>query len=208
MSPKFVDKDEKRIRIAHDAIVVFGNKGFERTRMDDVAREAGVGKGTIYEYFKNKEELMQGAMDVMLAGMSEMMMPELGPDVTSIEILRATTFSMIEAMEHMGSTYRFFLEYILHKSRNGEDFGVFGTMVEEYRQGIAAVIDQGKQAGEIREDVDSYETAAAFIAWFDGAIFHWLLMPKSLGLKAMGERFLQMTMTGIQTTADTQEGGK
>ncbi len=48
---------EKKANIIGAAILVFAQKGYAATRIIDVAREAGIGKGTIYEYFSSKEDL-------------------------------------------------------------------------------------------------------------------------------------------------------
>lgn len=50
-------KEEKRIEILEAALSVISKMGFERAKMEDIAREAGVGKGTIYEYFESKNAL-------------------------------------------------------------------------------------------------------------------------------------------------------
>ncbi len=49
---------QKKQLILDAAVTVFREKGFEKTRMDDVAQLAGIGKGTIYQYFSSKDELL------------------------------------------------------------------------------------------------------------------------------------------------------
>lgn len=51
----------KEIAIVEAALKLFKEKGFSAVRIADIAREAGVGKGTVYEYFSSKEELLQKA---------------------------------------------------------------------------------------------------------------------------------------------------
>ena len=50
-------KEERRIEILTAASRVFYLKGFEGTKIEDVAKEAGIGKGTVYEYFESKQQL-------------------------------------------------------------------------------------------------------------------------------------------------------
>lgn len=54
---------DNRSRILEAALKTFGEKGFYGTTMEDVAAEAGITKGTIYWYFKNKEDLFSGLID-------------------------------------------------------------------------------------------------------------------------------------------------
>lgn len=51
------EKNQKRTDILSSARALFREKGFHNTKMDDIALNAGVGKGTLYEYFKNKQEI-------------------------------------------------------------------------------------------------------------------------------------------------------
>lgn len=49
--------ENKRLRIIKGAISVFSRRGFYQAKIEEIAEEAGVGKGTVYEYFSSKEEL-------------------------------------------------------------------------------------------------------------------------------------------------------
>ena len=57
MAPKRVDKQAKRAEITRAAAEVFARKGFRGALVDEIAVAAGVSKGSVYGYFKNKEEL-------------------------------------------------------------------------------------------------------------------------------------------------------
>ncbi|NLI93400.1 MAG: TetR/AcrR family transcriptional regulator [Peptococcaceae bacterium] len=52
-------REEKKTVILQAASRIFYMKGFEGTKMEDVAKEAGIGKGTIYEYFDSKQQLFE-----------------------------------------------------------------------------------------------------------------------------------------------------
>jgi len=66
---------EKRDRITEAAISVFAEKGYRSSRVSDVAREAGVADGTIYLYFRSKEELLltifEEKMEELLSELSD-----------------------------------------------------------------------------------------------------------------------------------------
>ena len=59
MTPRGGDAEARRAVILDAALRVFGQYGYRRTSMDDIAREAGIGKGTIYLSFASKEEVFQ-----------------------------------------------------------------------------------------------------------------------------------------------------
>src|SRR5436309_1359279 len=56
----------RRIQILDAATKVFAEKGFHPTTIKDIAREAGIADGTIYNYFENKTALMLGILDLIL----------------------------------------------------------------------------------------------------------------------------------------------
>jgi TetR/AcrR family acrAB operon transcriptional repressor len=62
---KIIDKEEKRCDIALSAITLFCEKGIQQTSIDQIAKSAGVAKGTIYLYFKNKEEIVFTIWDIL-----------------------------------------------------------------------------------------------------------------------------------------------
>src|ERR1051325_5552060 len=55
-------KDARPNEILEAALACFTERGFANTRLDDVARRAGVTKGTLYLYFRNKEELFEAVV--------------------------------------------------------------------------------------------------------------------------------------------------
>src|SRR5215471_4041913 len=75
MSPPRGDVESRRAAILDAALRVFGQYGYRRASMDDIAREAGIGKGTIYLSFAGKDEvfqaLSQALTERMLAGAEE-----------------------------------------------------------------------------------------------------------------------------------------
>jgi len=60
-------RNERRAAILSAALDEFAARGFEATRLDDVARRAGVAKGTIYLYFRDKQSLFQELVRTMLS---------------------------------------------------------------------------------------------------------------------------------------------
>ena len=65
MSPKLVDKEEKKKAVLAAARTVFAKKGLASAKIEDVALEAGIGKGTVYEYFKSKDDIFFALFEEM-----------------------------------------------------------------------------------------------------------------------------------------------
>jgi AcrR family transcriptional regulator len=64
-APRWRDKERARTRkqILSAARRVFADRGFYKSRLDDIARLAGLGKGTLYSYFSNKADLVAAVLE-------------------------------------------------------------------------------------------------------------------------------------------------
>ena len=74
-------RPDKRERITEAAIAVFAEKGYRSSRVSDVAQAAGVADGTIYLYFKNKEDLLLSIFEEKM----EMLLSMLNSKLADIE---------------------------------------------------------------------------------------------------------------------------
>ncbi len=197
MAPRVVDKEKKRRRIAAAALRVFGEKGFERTRMDDVASVAQVGKGTLYEYYPDKDSLFQGAFTEMMRGFLEKLSPVLESDAPPLDLLAETARRTVREMIGVDHIYPFFLEYLLFASRRPEANRVMAEMLKDYRSMTAALLERAAATGAITPEADVEMLAAVFAAWFDGAILHWAVIPGGPGIEEMADSFIEMFFRGL-----------
>ena len=91
---KIIDKEEKRCDIALSAITLFCEKGIQQTSIDQIAKSAGVAKGTIYLYFKNKEEIVFTIWDILTQQHEEVFYIRINPNMSAKEkILEYYNFS-------------------------------------------------------------------------------------------------------------------
>ena len=89
MCPKIVDKQLKKQEILKAAMRVFAQQGVACTKMEDVAYEAGIGKGTIYEYFKSKDDIFKDAFNHFTEQLDTVMASRLYKVYDPIEKLKA-----------------------------------------------------------------------------------------------------------------------
>ena len=77
MAPRHVDRAEKAGSIARTALVLFSEKGYRATSVGQIAREAGIGKGTVYDYFETKEDIFIAAVMEWLGQFEDNLMVRL-----------------------------------------------------------------------------------------------------------------------------------
>jgi len=129
------------------AIEVFAESGFDQAKMDDIAKAAGVAKGTIYYHFKSKEELFVGLMN---EGVQKL----IDRARRNMELHASPTDQLLGLVENQ---IRFYVQNgKLAKLLLSEAFGTktrqlqFRIKIGEYLQLIEKVIDEGNRIGEFR----------------------------------------------------------
>ena len=90
---RIIDKDEKRANIALSAIKLFCEKGIQQTSIDEIAKSAEVAKGTIYLYFKNKEEIVFTIWDILSAQHQETFQKNITVNMSAKEKNKSTLIS-------------------------------------------------------------------------------------------------------------------
>jgi AcrR family transcriptional regulator len=157
-------KEARPQEILDAALGVFAEKGFARTRMDDIAARAGVTKGTIYLYFENKEAVFRSLISTSIGD-------ALGRIVEQVEGFEGSSTELVRMMlAAIGQFVQTSDRVVLPKVVIAES-GTFPEMVRFYRQEIidkglttlTRVIRRGIDRGEFR-DVPAGHVARLCIA--------------------------------------------
>ncbi|MEQ1572155.1 MAG: TetR/AcrR family transcriptional regulator [Myxococcota bacterium] len=177
---------DKRVTITQAAIEVFAERGFHQARVSDIAKRAGVADGTIYLYFKNKEDLLlsifEEKMDELLAGLGAAV---AGTDDPVEQIRRFARFHFQQVRDHHAAaevlqvelrlSNKFLKEY--RPEKLWAYLGVFGQIVRA-----------GQAAGTFRAEVDPFIGMWAFFGALDELAMQWVLSRRS-GVETTRERF-------------------
>jgi TetR/AcrR family transcriptional repressor of uid operon len=176
MCPKVTSqyKTEIREKIVSAAIIAFSVHGYDRTRMDDIAETAKLSKGTLYLYFKNKEELFYAISENNIRELKE----QLSVLFTKSEDLISDSQKFyVNFRKASGPSDKVFLETIAESSRNRK----LQDMLYRQRMKVLDVVTNylrlqiGK--GYFRRDVDVNAIAAGLVALYDG-----LTIGKTIGI--------------------------
>jgi len=139
----------KKDRILQAAIKVFSRKGFHQVKVEEVAEEAGVGKGTVYDYFDNKDHLLQEAFRVSLEQYLEVFDRSLEaplPFWQRIKEIINLHFAFLHNHEEMS--------YFVMESYNRPLEEIREWLMEmrkERLEVVQRIMKKGIQEGEIRE---------------------------------------------------------
>ena len=158
-------------------VQVLSREGLHDTTMDVVAKEAGVAKGTLYAYFRNKEDLVREAIDITIAPMLE--------ELTSI--LKSNLAPDLKLMQMTNSHLSYFEQHrdffsIFVNDRNREQRRIKRYKSCQYQdlvEDVAKVIRQGIDA-KIFQDVDHRKVAAMLLESSISVIFQRLFYSDKL----------------------------
>jgi AcrR family transcriptional regulator len=181
---KKVNREQRQAELLETAIEVFAKRGYQATTMEEIAERAGVSKGMLYIYFKNKEALF-GAVFRWFGKMTEAMVLAgihgLDDEVAQIKRIAATWADV--AIQHRDYV-PLFLDFWAAASVKGmrNDYAEdLETMYKEYRTMIIGIIEQGKANGKFRQDVDAQAIAYFFVGGMDGMFIQsWLSNPDNI----------------------------
>ncbi len=181
---KHVDKEQRQAELLEKAIEVFAERGYQATTMDEIAERAGVSKGMLYIYFKNKEALF-GAVFRWFGKMTgEMMLEAVAGVDDEAEQIRCIAATWAEVALHHRDFVPLFLDFWAAASMKGmrNDYAEdLEAMYEEYRNMIIGIIEQGKSKGSFRKDVDSQAVAYLLVGGMDGIFIQsWLSNPDNI----------------------------
>jgi AcrR family transcriptional regulator len=165
-------KAEVRERIIQAAMESFAQTGYDKTKMDDIARRMGLSKGTIYLYFKGKEELFFSICEMgMKAGDKED-----GDLFTKKENAASDAEELFDNIRRRErGNDRVLLEMAVESTRNPR---LRKAMHEHHLRVHDHVLEGLKKKmdeGFIRKDVDAAGLAIAFVALYDGLAVNRLI---------------------------------
>lgn len=164
---------DKRDRILRAAVKVFAKSGFHATRVSEIARAAGVADGTIYLYFKSKEELLVSLFEDRVQKLLAFMKEELPKQTTAAARLRAVIDMQLGLLEGERELAEVITVIIRQSTRLLKDLAAPRFLA--YIEAIAQIVADGQASGEFRKDVSPGIAARAVFGALDGITLTWAL---------------------------------
>jgi len=151
--PKVVPeyKEKAKLRIIEAGARVFTERGYYKTKMEDIAEALGVSKGAIYQYFKSKEQLFFVVIEFIL----EFRKDEMMSIILSDNPMRIATSEFFELkISRSLQTRSFGLDLFFEAARNEKLRARMTEVYEKTFNEFTSHIEKLKKQGIIKRDVD------------------------------------------------------
>ena len=190
-----------REEILSAAEKVFAAKGFFATTMSDIARKAEFGTGTLYNYFKSKEELYFTLIDEKVEEVNRLVNAELSKKTSAIERMRKALELQFEFVERNRDFFRIYIS-----ERNRFEWTVkdeLGKGLHEkmvtYIHILAEVMRQGIREREFKS-MNPIDLAHAWVGMVNSFVFEWLISREDYPLISKLDTVLEIFLGGVQRT--------
>lgn len=160
-------KEQTMNRIFDSAVILFSTKEFYDVKMEDIAREANVGKGTIYTYFKSKEELLFKCLTNNLDQGQIQMAEILNSSASFTEKLHTIFQNMYEVIKQKGPMIQ---QYMKTGSKNKMSLADHKYLHEKFENGLSILsvfFQKGIDEGILTDALSARQLAIIFQKMFD-----------------------------------------
>ncbi len=162
------EKEVKRQKIMQAAIKVFSRKGYSPAALDEVAKGAGIAKGTLYLYFKDKEDLFYSTIMHVIDNLSSLLQEKLDEKNSPIKILEDLAFYQLQYFSQNRDFFGIF-QTILNDNLLINHKKLFNMLLKKKNDLIdyeSKIVERGKAEGFIRKDIETLD----IVNCFDGMV--------------------------------------
>ncbi len=184
-----------KIKILTSAIKVFSQKGYAKCTMADVANHARVGVGTLYNYFRNKDDLLLQCMKKTIEDEIEIIRLESEKITDPFE--RLTYFMhehrlLIESKPYIG-------RFLIIELRQSESFykrNPSYNPMQYYLDFIRDIFAEGVKAGQIRK-IDPEVMAISILGTVDMLLTQWLIHGRDYDIEGLWDKYKEIIRSGV-----------
>ena len=186
---------DKREAILRAGVKVFAEKGYFNAKVADVARSAGIADGTVYLYFKSKDEILHSIFDQAMEKFISEGRRELAKIESPVARLRKVAELHLRRLCDDRDLAIVFQVELRGSTKFMEEFSAAGF--HEYLEVIRKTIEEGQKAGIFRNDIKPIVCAKVLYGALDEMVTNWILSKRSYPLEPMADEVLKIFLKGV-----------
>ena len=186
---------DKPQQIIDAAVRVFARTGFYNSRVSDIAREAGIASGTIYLYFKTKDEILVTLFREKMAGFVRALRKEIAGEPDAPAKLRRLVRLHFETLEARPAL----AEVVQLELRQGQKFfrGASAQEISAYFDLIGSILEEGVAAGVFRPELPVKIATKMLFGAMDQLTTSWVLGKRGYRLADAAEPIANIFLRGV-----------
>ncbi|HUQ34208.1 MAG TPA: TetR/AcrR family transcriptional regulator [Pyrinomonadaceae bacterium] len=188
---------DKREAILRAATRVFARNGYFNSKVADIARDAGVADGTVYLYFKSKEEILHSIFDRSVGDAIAEAREQVASISDSREKLRRIAHLHLERLGADRDLAVVFQVELRSSTKFMEEFSAAGFA--EYLSLIRTTLEEGQRAGVFREELNAKVVAKILFGALDEMATNWILSKRRYKLAPMADQVLDIFLNGVSS---------
>jgi len=182
-------------RILEAAVKVFAEQGFHQSTISQIAREAGVADGTIYLYFKNKDDILVQFFNYKTKLVFDRFREEVDKADNCFDKLRNLIRRHLEEFQNDRNMAVLYQAETHQNSRLVED--QIKEMSKLYLDIVSEIVEQGQEEGGIRKDIYVGLVKRFILGGVDEVINTWLHSGGKYDLVSMADPLVDLFIRGI-----------
>lgn len=186
--------EDKRERILAAAVKVFARKGYFAARVQEIAKKAGVADGTIYLYFRSKEDILVELFDELMAAHVQEVRAAVRALPTAPERLLAIAERHLRALGQNRDLAVVFQVELRQSTKFMERFSA--TLLRDYLGIIRGIIVAGQASGAFRREVNATLAAKLFFGGLDEMATNWVLSSRKYSLVSQADPIVDLFVGG------------
>ncbi|MBQ4815294.1 TetR/AcrR family transcriptional regulator [Bacillus pumilus] len=188
-------KRPKYMQIIDAAVVVIAENGYHQSQVSKIAKQAGVADGTIYLYFKNKEDILISLFKEKMGQFIERMETDIQKKSSAKEkllLLIEEHFRMLAQNHHLALVTQLEL-----RQSNLELRQKINEVLKGYLNMLESILAEGKKTGEFRQNLDVRLARQMVFGTIDETATTWVMNDQKYDLPALAENVRDLLLNGI-----------
>lgn len=186
---------DKREAILRAGVKIFAQKGYFNSKVADIAAAAGVADGTVYLYFKNKDDILHSIFDRAMAEFIEegrREIAEISDPTAKLKRIAELHLTRLGADRDLAIVFQVELRGSI---KFMQEFSAAGFA--EYLDIIRRTIVDGQQQGAFRTDIKATTCSKILYGSLDEMVTNWILSKKHYPLAPMADEVMKVFLSGI-----------
>lgn len=185
----------KREAILRAAIRVFARNGYFSSKVADIARAADVADGTVYLYFKSKEEILHSIFDQNMAEAIAACRKLIEKSSDPREKLRRIAALHLERLGADRDLAVVFQVELRGSTKFMQEFSAAGFA--EYLELLCRIFEEGQRAGVFRKDLNAKVVSKILFGALDEMATNWIISKRNYQLEPMAEIVMDVFLSGV-----------